>query len=1796
MSVGKRIATGRLRVDASRAVSKLRDYQLSDPRTWPREVVRAASALGATGVRAFGDADDVWITWEGEPPAMQELQSILNELVSPSAASERRGLRLLAIGVNTALGLGPRWVDLYSLSPDGTSRVRYTAKVLEPKDLGEDGLGSEAVTQVSKPHPKLYASGGAVHFRRYPGFEALRLFVRGAEPPELTDLRWACRNLPIPHEVGDERLLDNTKDIVRVELGMGLNGFVALVAGEPPHRGVVLDFAELGVHLAQRATQEGVHHAPPLRLYLDAPRLPTNASRSEVRIDDSPVRDAVDRLGQVMPTLVEKIIAQWEEKPTPELRFAIIRLISAYASGSQWFLKLDDVPEVFRPLLELAVLKNGVGDMCSFNNFQNSFEIVHTGTVPEPSALHPWLHNVLWAAPNFAETQLLGDWPPATADDYIRQARQNLKAWEQWYAQKSTEPKVEREPDQWVTIDVGGVHYPSVRANRLDLEWDGLTGQVAVYDTSRPREGHVRLHLEGRPIADVMLRSAIPFRAVLEVPGLQPTPDYKSVVNDETYDRAVKVARAAAVAAVELLAGKLRDDSRTLPASVDMRDLKDFDDFELLRRAQIALVVNRIGSAPEPAEIEKVFDRGPLSKVKCWPVVHHPKRMQVVTIRELFAIARKQPDLICVTPDAIAAPRGREAIVTDAEQRAHLRALLGSPNMILYSPPDREVKARDVAIGSSLDGVTLYISESSRRGGVAYSPGSAPLLRRFHGGRYVDQRSYDFAFVPVSIGVDDDGIVPGTSTTLDPILPFDPKTWEAKWLCALVDHIRGEEQLDFFAPSNVLESRGLRTALLMALGRSGARRALTKERMEALMDLPLVTRVRAEAVSLRQIKSGSRLEYLLPNEAGGLALGDWSPIEADEQLADAIASIIGRNLHHATARLDAIREKAVRVQALQQHRTRAKREMPPAGQDGVELSGKCRGVVKLSRTDQMHIEVRLEERPFAQLTTEDGYPVEAVVDIPAKYTRRDLKGLSREGEKLVRSAVRRAVPRILIKLAEESPQRLVDEAAPAMLLLRWLRNSKRSKARSKLFEAPIFKSVHGERVSVKDACTKQRIRVGRFEGKWVGPAEGESEHLLDGAILELPEGKQRAALKEAYEALAHPRKVLDHSRALRELQTERRVAQNLVVAPTLPDIPDTLKATLTELRKTSRRRLIGVGEVGLIKGDKSKIRVYANSELVGEVSFDLQPAVCIATESLSLAEAIREDKKVKADKQARSLLRALLIEKVLGTLGSQPRWVVRAVRRAFGEGIITRDELRGASVFETTSDQWFDFQVLVDQQERFGDVWYTTDDRISERKRQPLDPRRFAFRVTDSEAITLMDSLIMVDASEELRLDERARRNRARPTVEAFELPASLRDVILGAHHWQHDGTEILVGVLPASHAAYSGIHVHRDRRLVCIRRTTGWPVVAFVEDPALTINRTWDDVVEDKAYKALEARVRKRALGVFEEILDAPDNALVAFRPDVSYIKKHLSEIQGAHCVVWVDAQVREGTVAVHSRRQQTIVPTKNNISIPISGVMHLAHVTHGQRERLEMLIARLYGELAGRLVHKIVAKSLDDARVDSAIAHVVLAVGSGCWEPSKRARGIKLSCFHPEPKTLGDLDEMLEAREPIDAFHPNDLHPERPGLVRDGSETARAVEEVLGKLIRSRRVELALPRIRRDRKQPNAEFSAPVEVPLQALGARLLSRIAALGYAHVARGIVVIPDEKAELIQLRSDERLMLAGNHPVLLKLEAARISRSADFEPALDMLALHAIAEISRRSEDVTDGSVNSTLMRLLRSKS
>lgn len=111
-SEGELNSSGVFTVDLTRALPKLEKFQLPKPHFGLLKLVQSAVVFGATRLKASFDASEIRIEHNGEVPNSQELRGILNFLMAPDLPTHQRALRDLAIGINTTLARGARWVEV----------------------------------------------------------------------------------------------------------------------------------------------------------------------------------------------------------------------------------------------------------------------------------------------------------------------------------------------------------------------------------------------------------------------------------------------------------------------------------------------------------------------------------------------------------------------------------------------------------------------------------------------------------------------------------------------------------------------------------------------------------------------------------------------------------------------------------------------------------------------------------------------------------------------------------------------------------------------------------------------------------------------------------------------------------------------------------------------------------------------------------------------------------------------------------------------------------------------------------------------------------------------------------------------------------------------------------------------------------------------------------------------------------------------------------------------------------------------------------------------------------------------------------------------------------------------------------------------------------------------------------------------------------------------------------------------------------------------------------------------------
>ncbi|MBN1773797.1 MAG: hypothetical protein JXB32_21225 [Deltaproteobacteria bacterium] len=130
----RELAPGEFTLDREQARAKLRQFQLADPRRYVLFLVEAAVLRGATRVDFAIDADDVRCSFDGSPFTAEDFDRLYGSLFVSADDDATRARRALALGLNAAMALNPRWVRIDS--GDGAAGVRLELRVDRPDAIG----------------------------------------------------------------------------------------------------------------------------------------------------------------------------------------------------------------------------------------------------------------------------------------------------------------------------------------------------------------------------------------------------------------------------------------------------------------------------------------------------------------------------------------------------------------------------------------------------------------------------------------------------------------------------------------------------------------------------------------------------------------------------------------------------------------------------------------------------------------------------------------------------------------------------------------------------------------------------------------------------------------------------------------------------------------------------------------------------------------------------------------------------------------------------------------------------------------------------------------------------------------------------------------------------------------------------------------------------------------------------------------------------------------------------------------------------------------------------------------------------------------------------------------------------------------------------------------------------------------------------------------------------------------------------------------------------------------------------
>ena len=258
---GELAGRGGFSIDADKAREKLRQYQLAQPHRYVLLLVEAAVLAGASQLRFRIDSDDVELRLSDasfSADALENLYSALFTAPRPEATTTERtrwrASQQLALAVNAAMALNPRWLRIESVGRNGRGAcldLRGDRKdVLEPL--------------VDRPQ------GTLIHVKERfrPGLLVEFLAtLRGREPVEAALLREHCRWSPTPVWLNDELLSGPLSFSAARWIQELQNPSGDVHAG--PLRGAALGLRDDGGNLAPAAVEILVHGVLVERVALD---------------------------------------------------------------------------------------------------------------------------------------------------------------------------------------------------------------------------------------------------------------------------------------------------------------------------------------------------------------------------------------------------------------------------------------------------------------------------------------------------------------------------------------------------------------------------------------------------------------------------------------------------------------------------------------------------------------------------------------------------------------------------------------------------------------------------------------------------------------------------------------------------------------------------------------------------------------------------------------------------------------------------------------------------------------------------------------------------------------------------------------------------------------------------------------------------------------------------------------------------------------------------------------------------------------------------------------------------------------------------------------------------------------------------------------------------------------------------------------------------------------------------------------------------------------------------------------
>lgn len=1712
---GKKVGGGTLRIDARKAVEKLRSYRHDDPTTWVLDALRAAVSLGATAIAVDGDADDVFVEATLDPPALEDLEDLLSELVSPEAASERRGLRLLGAALNSALAIGPSLVDVVRIDASGAETiVRYST------DPAEEPVTGAAPPRDARPESALGGPGLRIHVRRPLSLAVFGRFLVGGRLPELDHVRARAGGLAVPLALLGEPLAPEDSALLRVPLGSGFDGHLALIPPDEAEPEPMLEARELGVRLAVLPIALPELSMPrsrvPIRVVFDSPKLPTDVSRSRVRMAP-PIPDVLERANACLEPLVTLLVETLEKTPTPALRDAALALLASRVAGASFVADAVRLPSTFAKLARIPLVHDATGRTRALVDLSRDTVAIHDDDEPVDPTMRSWLGQMLWAGPGMPERRLLGDATFASSSEVVRRAVAMMRAARTFRSRPIEKP----------VVDVAAGLLKVRLEDRVDLPFDlpeahldGVRGELVLSAPTSVR-GELRLHLlhESRAFADLAFPTVLPFHVACDSGAIEPDETYTGVAaGDPGLARTLRIVRQAALRATLALLAALEGDDPTAFGGQPLAALESFRTEQArirlartaIRQLALSLAQPDGGEAAPTALLEPGSFVGHL---EVFPIARGGGEERLVSLAALVQLA--SDGLVALAPDAVP-PAGDHLCTRLLEaERALVASMLpeGTP-FIPYPPPLARATASatpmsELRARASADSLFALDFEADEvRGVVARTRTGGNLVRR-HRGVDVDERPCVARLLPCRVVIEDDGLVPRSGgPPLEPTSERDPFDPERRLLEAeLVTVETGTAPPELVAPNGLRPSREVVREDLVALvvelsNTKDGLDLVPADLRDRLRHARIFPRVGGAAVSLAELADLAReapVPYVSETfDAGRTADPAFVPLLASPELASSLSACFGIALEAADESIEARYAAADRRRRLEQHRARPLEvSRAPSTAITLPVEGGYARFWPSGRELGLVVRVDVEARSFATHRDDGGLPLEGEVDLGVELADAEFRELADEARARIPRLAAKAAAGILAGVAAKEPSRLVDDEAILALASAFAKSPGPKDARDTrealegLRRAACLPTTRGRTCALSDLAPKRALLVAAVEAPDPPLAREEETSPVDREVVCLGTGTRARLLRAMLDELAHGG-TRDVSRALETVLAARRIERGEVAEPTLPDAERLEMRSLGELGlDLARVAILGHGTIALSDPGGGEVRVFdAAGRRVATLGLPAELPVTIASLSPALASrAGREDplpeaERARLEAAAKEAARALLASIAAAPDPLPERTLERVAHAVLDRGLADAALFRDLPLWVDTKGARTSVTAVAALHP--DGVPFLAPDRPSLATLAPAG----TLLLSKSRAAATRRLVALVDASASLEREARRADFEAQRTLDEVGLDEESRGHALGVFPIEGEGRVGELALLePAERKRRGLVLVHRGRRLARLDDPCALPTLAIVEDHALEPNETFDGVRPSAALEGLRASIREASLRAAAGLFPPPADALasIALGPDARLPgapsdaatggELHLARDPGRSSVsVLSSTRASAHSIAIAHRAR----PGARNVPVPLEGTVVVAGAKSGPNVRPLLLAA--YARLVERAAETL-AGDLPDADRALVLAHVLNGRALGLVDAREPLDSLELPVTARGSVSIGSLVRSIDAFASLPITTPSDRGGV-PGdvLVDDGGPIVRVLLAHLGD--RARRVRSGYEH--REREAPTAPVEA--------------------------------------------------------------------------------------------------------------